>query len=114
MDKLFVNEESSYELMKLGFKEECLAYYIDGELWYGSTKNITNYIIAPVYTQAIQFLDNFDDIYIEINNAGYSGKYNVCVNEYLCDDCGDWLKLDFYEAYQLAVEESIKILKKLV
>ena len=128
MKKIFVNAESSYELKRLGFVEDCLAFYDeDGEMWFDLSNydlgsemwnNLSKYdkqkhIKAPVYTQAIQFLDTFDKLYIEVTISGVMDKYNVCVNKFLCDENGEWLKLDFYEAYEKAIEESIKILKKL-
>ena len=55
MNKEFVPYEQALELKKLGFDEECLSYYFNKQLSFGSKTAYGEVVEAPLYQQAFRW-----------------------------------------------------------
>ena len=55
MEKEFVPYELAVKLKKLGFDEECLSYYFNKQLSFGSKTAYGEVVEAPLYQQAFRW-----------------------------------------------------------
>ena len=133
MTKEFVPYNESLELKELGFDEECLSYYFNKQLSFGSKTAYGEVVEAPLYQQAFRFfrekynlrnsIMDFDfiidkrigikwDYEISIigsNKLDENGNYKVLV-DYSIDD--ETREFKTYEEAELAcLQKLIQIVK---
>jgi len=91
MEKQFCGYEIALQLKELGFDEKCFGYFeiakeIKIEVSYNSDPNLIrrDFIAAPLWQQAIEYIKNTYDIYILIIPA--NRYYNIEISKYDEDD----------------------------
>lgn len=74
MKNQFVTFEVAQKLKDLGFKEDCLAFYVSGQLIFGSFNEHNPEVIlpAPLLQQAEEFLREKHDLEIYVANFSVS------------------------------------------
>lgn len=131
MEKLFINFEDSKKLKELGFNEDCLFCYRGGSLY--SSGGISRYyddgnwlfenntglegddwIAAPIYTQAVEWLENKYGIFITVKKSRKNGLN--CFMPFINNDSvhDDAFMNDFDsadEAYKSAIHKCIRFSK---
>jgi hypothetical protein len=119
MKKQFVTYEIALALKKLGFKEPCIGqydnedFYIDEDDIDNPTKIITP---APLWQQAIQFIEDELDIQIEFVSHGYPKMYkHVLVDgNYIVSKEDDDIPIsrNNYELCKQAILKAIELCRK--
>ena len=82
MEKEFVPYELAVKLKELGFDEECLSYYFNKQLSFGSKTSYGEVVEAPLYQQAFRWF-----------REKYKLHYPIAVSD------GVW----FYDKWSLGV-----------
>lgn len=93
--KQFVTFQQACDLVKLGFKEDCLSLFSDGELCciddeyclgyypYQCNNNPKNTLIAPTYQQAFDFMyDKFKVVAMIHSSRRWSENLDLLLKEY--------------------------------
>ena len=98
MEKEFVPYELAVKLKALGFDEECLSYYFNKQLSFGSKTSYGEVVEAPLYQQAFRWF-----------REKYKLHYPIAVSD------GVW----FYDKWSLGVyktyeEAELACLEKLI
>ena len=98
MEKEFVTYELAVKLKALGFDEECLSYYFNKQLSFGSKTAYGEVVEAPLYQQAFRWF-----------REKYKLHYPIAVSD------GVW----FYDKWSLGVyktyeEAELACLEKLI
>ena len=98
MEKEFVTYELAVKLKALGFDEECLSYYFNKQLSFGSKTSYGEVVEAPLYQQAFRWF-----------REKYKLHYPIAVSD------GVW----FYDKWSLGVyktyeEAELACLNKLI
>ena len=115
MRELFVTYEQALALNKLGFNEECLTFYYNKELAFGSRPDYGEVVEAPLKQQAFRWFREKYEIHGFIIH--YSRVMFSRVMFRWCIDSGDYfeesIKLDTYEeAENACIDKSIELVKK--
>lgn len=82
MKKEFVTYEQAIELKQLGFNEQCIAYYCDGNLNIIECVNQEDEkVLAPLYQQVFRWFRNDYNFHHYIEPIHMNGKvrYEYCV-----------------------------------
>ena len=66
MEKEFVTYELAVKLKALGFDEECLSYYFNKQLSFGSKTSYGEVVEAPLYQQAFRWFREKYELYSTI------------------------------------------------
>ncbi len=129
MEKEFIPYEQALELKKLGFNEECLAFYnstfrTPNELLYPQyggevgNWNVENHLIsAPLYQQAFRWFREKYNLLCQINYiSGLTNKttwWDIAIVGHYNIDHKDWeMKYQPYEEAELAcLKKLIEIVK---
>ena len=84
MTKEFVPYELAVKLKKLGFDEECLSYYFNKQLSFGSKTAYGEVVEAPLYQQAFRwFREKYDlRIWIESNYGVLKFEYVIATTNF--------------------------------
>jgi hypothetical protein len=118
MIKEFIPYEQALALKELGFDEECLSYYFNKQLSFGTRTSYGEVIEVPLYQQAFRW---FRDKYTidSIVQPTYSTKYQYRVFKVEAKSkvqvYGDYMSKEFntYEEAELAcLIKLIEIVKK--
>jgi hypothetical protein len=128
MEKEFIPHKESLELKKLGFDEECIAYYKDGEfkVWsifdpYKNSEMKSWFIASPLYQQAFDWFRINHKMNCRINywhkdaiNTEYwfeiSYIYNKCSHS-TSSIAENLYNLTYKEARLECIKQLIKIVK---
>jgi len=83
MKKYFVPYETTLELKTLGFDEECLSYYFNKQLSFGTRTSYGEVIEVPLYQQAFRFFRENYELYYTIEGSKKEGfQYFIYTYEY--------------------------------
>jgi hypothetical protein len=113
MQTEFIPYEQALELKELGFDEECLAYYFNKKLSFGSRASYGEVIESPLYQQAFRFFRDKKLSDASINrhgeaDGGYSYRWEI-VHEY-----GVYEERHFKMGYKTYEEAELACLNKLI
>jgi hypothetical protein len=109
MIKEFVPYEQALALKELGFDEECLSYYFNKQLSFGSKTSYGEVVEAPLYQQAFRW---FREKYRLDGKPEYflNNFYCFIINDMKQDDTSRRLFTEF-PSYE---EAELECLKKLI
>ena len=104
MKTQFVPYEQALALKELGFDEECLSYYFNKQLSFGTRTSYGEVIEVPLYQQAFKFFRDKYDLYYTIEG---SKKYGFAFFIYYENDDKGELKSKEYSTYEEAEQECL-------
>jgi hypothetical protein len=117
MNKEFIPYEQALELKELGFNEECLSYYFNKQLSFGSRTSYGEVVEAPLYQQTFRFFREKHNLEGEVHCIRFNSKrlkgyqYAITSRNYQkFEQLGDYHTYE--EAEFACITELIEIVKK--
>ena len=108
MEKEFIPYEQALALKELGFDEECLSYYFNKQLSFGSKTSYGEVVEAPLFQQAFSFFREKHKLHSTITSISQeSWQWHITKPG---ESLGKLYNEDFY-TYE---EAELECLKKLI
>jgi len=118
MNEEFIPYEQALALKELGFDEECLSYYFNKQLSFGTRTSYGEVIEAPLYQQAFGWFREKYRCHSEIN-VGFKGFHFKIYSFIDSSESGDVFVVDNLTNYKpicfnSCEEAELECLKKLI
>jgi hypothetical protein len=115
MNKEFVTYELALALKELGFDEECLSYYFNKQLSFGSRTSYGEVVEAPLYQQAFRWFREKYNLFYEIQ-IDRTTEPKFCFDIFQYEHFGNYEKIEVKEWYLYRTQEEAELecLKKLI